>query len=76
MPNVICPICKSKAQPLDKVGDADGFDCPHHKRFKVAGSVFATQHKYASPEEWETALTKAKQRTEQGEWPLIETHDF
>src|SRR6266516_2836676 len=39
---VICPICKTKAQPLDKIGDADGFECATHERFCVVGSVFAT----------------------------------
>jgi hypothetical protein len=79
MSDVICPICKSKAKPLDETGDAEGFDCPKHQSFKVAESVFAvTRTKDASLEQWESALARAKQRrTDPGEeWPVIQTYDF
>jgi hypothetical protein len=74
----ICPICQSEAKALDKIGDADGFDCPQHGKFKVAGSVFkeAGTGKTATCEQWEAALKKAKARTKPGEWPLIQTYDF
>jgi hypothetical protein len=76
---VICPICKSTAKTLDKTGDADGFDCPRHDKFKVADSVFqSAPSKDASREQWEAALTKAKAkaRAKPGEWPRIGTYDF
>jgi hypothetical protein len=73
----ICPICQSEAKALDKTGDADGFDCPQHRRVKVAGSVFEdATGKTATCEQWEAALKKAKARTKPGEWPLIQTYDF
>jgi hypothetical protein len=74
----ICPICKSKAAALDKVGDSDGFDCPEHDKFKVAGSVFkdAATGENATREQWEAALKKAKAKTKPGEWPLITRYDF
>jgi hypothetical protein len=43
-----CPICRSEAAALDKTGDADGFDCHEHGKFKVAGSVFATKNPTAN----------------------------
>jgi len=73
----ICPICKSTAEALDKVGDGDGFDCPTHGKFKVASSVFAIPAlNNSSREQWETALNRAKQKANPGEWPLIRTYDF
>jgi hypothetical protein len=64
-------------EPLDKTGDADGFDCPRHDKIKVAGSVFSdAKAKNASPEEWEAALRRAKQRAGAGVWPTITTYDF
>jgi hypothetical protein len=73
---VICPICKTKAQPLDKIGDADGFECATHERFRVVGSVFATDLRDAPREKWEAALKKAKER-QPGEWaPTITTYYF
>jgi hypothetical protein len=39
-----CPICGAEAAALDKTGDADGFDCHEHGKFKVAGSVFASKN--------------------------------
>jgi hypothetical protein len=70
-----CPICGSVAKPLDKTGDADGFDCPKHGRFKVGGTTMAT--KTSRPcQEWESALDRAKNRTKPDEWPMIKNDDF
>ena len=33
---LLCPICKSVAQELDRTGDATGFDCERNGKFKVA----------------------------------------
>jgi hypothetical protein len=38
-PMAICPICKSEVPVLDKLGHADGFDCPKEGRFKVSEIV-------------------------------------
>ena len=38
---LLCPICKSDAQELDRTGDATGFDCETDGKFKVADTVFA-----------------------------------
>jgi hypothetical protein len=72
-----CPICRSEAAALDKTGDADGFDCHEHGKFKVASSVFAqASTKSASREQWEAALKRAKTR-QPGAWaPVILTDDF
>jgi hypothetical protein len=72
-------ICQSEAKELDKIGDADGFDCPKHGKFKVASTVFVLAS--AGPqtlghEQWEAAFKKAKEKTKSGAWPLITTYDF
>jgi hypothetical protein len=74
---VPCPICDTQAKPIDKVGDADGFECVNHGRFRVAGSVFAIPaYRDASRETWEDALKRARER-QPGEWaPTIITSDF
>jgi hypothetical protein len=74
---VICPICKTNAQPLDKIGDFDGFECATHERFRAADSVLQTPALRDAPrEKWEAALKKAKAR-QPGEWaPKILTYDF
>ena len=59
----ICPICQSEAKPLDRTGDAEGFDCPQHERFKVGGTALSTKSD-ASREQWEAALKKAKASSE------------
>ena len=38
---LLCPICKSVAQELDRTGDATGVDCETDGKFKVADTVFA-----------------------------------
>ena len=71
---LVCPICNSVAQELDRTGDAS---CATHSAFKIADTVFA-EHRakdYTRPQ-WEAALKKAKRRTKQGEWPLINSKDF
>lgn len=70
-----CPICKTEAQRLDKIGDADGFDCPRHGKIKVSGTVMATKMD-ATAEEWEAALKRAKERADSDEWPIIDGYDF
>ena len=71
-----CPICRSEAAALDKTG-ADGFDCPEHGRFKVAGTVFAeASNKTASREQWETALKRAKRRQPDAWAPVVLIDDF
>ena len=71
----VCPICGAEIVPLPKIGDADGFDCPVHHAFKVAGTVFGTQT-VISRLEWEDALQKAKARAKPGKYPLIRGGDF
>jgi hypothetical protein len=72
---LLCPICKSAVQELDRTGDATGFHCPTHGDFKVADTVFAeAKAKHYTQEQWEAALDR--QRTEPEGWPLIITDDF
>jgi hypothetical protein len=73
----ICPICKSEAAALDKVGGADGFDCPSHDKFKVSDSVLATPSLMnSSRDQWEAALSKARQ-AQPDEWAAtIKTYYF
>ena len=74
---LLCPICKSVAQELDRTGDATGFDCEMDGKFKVANTVFAEGRvRNYTNAQWEGALHKAKQRTKPGEWPVIESSDF
>ena len=74
---LICPICNSVAQELDRTGDASGFYCPTHSALKVADTVIAEHwaKDYTRPQ-WEAALRKAKRKTKQGEWPVITSKDF
>ena len=78
---LVCPICKSSAQELPRTGDATGYHCATNGDFKVADTVFAeAKAKDYTREQWEDALDKATQRTEDDaepdEWPLIITDDF
>ena len=74
---LLCPICKSAVQELDRTGDATGFDCETHGKFKVANTVFAEQRvRNYTNEQWEAALRKAKQGTKPDEWPVIRSDDF
>ena len=72
---VICPICKSSAKPLDRVGDAEGYDCLRHGKFKVAGTALVTK-KDANSEQWEAALKRAKAGTAPDKWSCIKDGDF
>jgi hypothetical protein len=72
----ICPICKANAKLLDKVGDATGYDCATHGRFRVVGTIFATSDINRPRAEWEAALKRAKAR-QPDEWaPTIMSTDF
>jgi hypothetical protein len=74
---LLCPICKSVAQELDRTGDATGFDCEMNGKFKVADTVFAERRvRNCTNQQWEGALREAKQRTKAGEWPVIRSSDF
>jgi hypothetical protein len=75
---VFCPICRSEAAVLpDKTGDADGFDCLRHGKFRIAGTVFAiAREKRSKIEQWEAALEKAKARQPSALVPLVLSYDF
>ena len=74
---LLCPICKSVAQELDRTGDATGFDCEKDGKFKVADTVFAERRvRNCTNAQWEAALRNAKQRTKAGERPVIKSSDF
>ena len=70
-----CPICGQEAKPLDRTGDAEGFDCSTHGPFKVGGTALTTRGG-ESREAWEKALQRAKDRTKPGEYPTINGYDF
>jgi hypothetical protein len=73
----ICPICKSEAKLLDRTGDATGYECAEHGRFRLAGTIFAIPVQIdALREKWEAALKRARER-QPNEWaPLTESTDF
>jgi hypothetical protein len=48
--DVLCPICKSPAKEVGRIGDAIGFICPIHSNFKVAGTVLADQRTKDKPQ--------------------------
>ena len=74
---LLCPICKSSAQELDRTGDATGFDCETDGKFKVADTVFAERRvRNCTNAQWEAALRNAKQRTKAGGRPVIKSSDF
>jgi hypothetical protein len=74
---LLCPICKSAVQELDRTGDATGYVCATQGNFKVAGGVFAEgRAKDYTPEQWEVVLRRAKQRKKPGDWPVINRYDF
>jgi hypothetical protein len=66
---LLCPICKSPAQELDRTGDATGFYCTSHGHFKVADTIAVDE--YYTRAEWEAALRAAKYEAMEGEWPVI-----
>jgi len=74
---VRCPICKVMAKRLDKIGDADGFECLVHDRFRVSGTVLATPAlRSESAHRWEDALRRARERQPGESAPTITTADF
>jgi hypothetical protein len=70
-----CPICGAEVEELDRTGDAEGFDCAHHGKFKVAGSVLSINLR-SDRAQWERALEMARARATEGRWPTIVTTDF
>jgi hypothetical protein len=71
-----CPICKSEAATLDKLGDATGYDCEQHGRFRVVDTIFATADIDRPRAQWEAALKRAKDRQPDAWAPLITSDDF
>ncbi len=71
-----CPICDTEAKPLDRIGDADGFDCVNDGRVRVAGSVFATTLRDSTRQTWEAALQRARARQPDAWAATITTDDF
>lgn len=68
-----CPICGTKANELPKTGDAEGYDCPRHGRFKVSDRVLRSEQR-RSVGEWEAALKRATDHAKPDELPLITTY--
>ena len=50
-----CPICNSPALDLPHTGDATGFHCPIHGKFKVADTIVFDGY---TRQQWEVALKK------------------
>ena len=69
----LCPICNAPAEELDRTGDATGFQCATHGKFKIADTIFPEDY---TRQQWEVALKKASLRTKQGEWPIVRIRDF
>jgi hypothetical protein len=62
---------------FDRTEDATGLDCERHGKFKVANTVFKDNRvKNYTPAQWEAALRKERERTKEGEWPVIKSSDF
>jgi hypothetical protein len=70
-----CWICGGPAEVIDQTGDWDGFACPVHGTFKVAGTTLETRSS-ATRQERETAFDRAKARAKPGEYPMIMDSDF
>lgn len=76
-PLTSCPICKSQIRELGRTGEATGFDCSEHGKFKVTDTALSTSAcKGATRELWERALILAKRRAHKGDWPLMQHYDF
>ena len=72
-----CPICGAKAKPLDRISDADGFECVNDGRFRVSCSVSATTALVAKPkQEWRAALERSRARQPSAWAPMITSYDF
>ena len=61
---LVCPICKSPAQELDRTGDATGFYCTIHGHFKVADTIAVDE--YYTRAEWEVAFVRRSIRRWKG----------
>ena len=70
---LLCPICKSPAKELPRTGDATGFDCQAHGKFKVVDAIAAEE---CTRQRWEAALRKAKLRAKPWEVPLVMSEDL
>ena len=70
---LVCPICNSPVEELDRTGDATGFHCATHGDFKISDTIFPEDY---TRQQWELALKKAQLRTKQGEWPIVRVRDF
>ena len=72
-----CPICGADTADLDRTSVAEGFDCPQHGKFKVAGTVLGSDAYLNAPRpQWEAALEKVRRRTIPDAVPCITTSDF
>jgi hypothetical protein len=60
-------------EELDRTGDATGFHCATHGKFKITDTIFPEDY---TRQQWEFALKKAQLRTKQGELPLVRIRDF
>jgi hypothetical protein len=77
MTDLVCPICGTKAKPLDRISDATGFECLNHGRFRVADAVKASPTYWnASGEKWERALLRARSRHPDAWAAIIKDDDF
>ena len=75
--DLICPICKQKAKPIDSAVGTIGFECPKHDKFRVTHSVRSTPaHWNASEELWEKALERARSRHPDAWAAVIKEEDF
>jgi hypothetical protein len=75
--DLVCPICGTKAKPLDDTGDYTGYQCLNHGSFRVAGTIKAPPaHNEASEKKWEKALERAKERAPGAAIPTIKDDDF
>jgi sarcosine oxidase delta subunit len=71
---ITCPICRSRAEQLDRIIDGDAIRCRTHGEFEFTGT--ARNEKSRDREDWEKALERAKTRTAPGRRPRIYSTDF
>ena len=70
---LVCPICNSLVEELDRTGDATGFHCATHGKLKVADTIAAEE---CTRQRWEAALRKAKLRAKPWEVPTVMSEDL
>ena len=63
-----CPICDAECATVEITGDAEGYDCARHGKFKVSRTVLAVEASKTRGE-WDAALERAKGRASPDEWP-------